>query len=92
MDNKGVYVGQLEDSTIDEYGYMSATANLKENTNIDALDGHNVDMKQTIEFGKIVSKKYLNQEKSWEKDITEKYWLEGYLGGYANITDKYYKA
>lgn len=90
MDNKGVYVGQLEDSTIDEYGYMSATANLKENTNIDALDGHNVDMKQTIEFGKIVSKKYLNQEKSWEKDITEKYWLEGYLGGYANITDNFH--
>jgi hypothetical protein len=89
MNNKGVYVGQLEDSTIDEYGYMNATVNLKENTNVDALDGNVVDIKQEVEFGRIVSKKYLNEEKSWEKDIVEQPWVKGYLGGYANITDNF---
>ena len=89
MNNKGVYVGQLEDSTIDEYGYMNATVNLKENTNVDALDGNVVDIKQEVEFGRIVSKKYLNEEKSWEKDIVEQPWVKGYLGGYANITNNF---
>ena len=89
MDNKGNYVGKLEDSSIDEYGYMNSTVNLKENTKVDPLDGDDLNIKQEVEFGRIVSKKYLNEEKSWEKDIEEQPWVKGYLSGYANITDNF---
>jgi len=89
LDNKGNYIGQLEDSTIDEYGYNVSTINLKENTIVDEVDSDNFDISQEVAFGRIINEKYVNEEKSWEKEIEEIRWVKGYLKGYASITDNF---
>jgi len=94
LDNKGNNVGTLYDSSIDEYGYMFSTVNLKENTVVPEVDGDDIDIKQEVEFGRIISKKYLDDEKSWETEVLPAHlgrtpWVRGYLKGYANITDNF---
>ena len=88
FDNKRNYVGQLEDSTIDEIGYLKFTKNLKENNTVEGVDGNYLNINQEVQFGKLINEKYLNNDKSWENDIKEP-WVQGYLGGYADIKSNF---
>jgi MoaA/NifB/PqqE/SkfB family radical SAM enzyme len=90
FNNKGKYIGTLEDSSSDEYSYQDVTTNLKENINAERIDVSNFDIDQELEFTRIIHKKYINQEVSWIKDIENIGWLRGYLLGYAGIKDNYH--